>query len=434
MVACAVRSPAPLDEIVAHAVRDAPKRVLRPRRRPRRHAVAARGRTSRRARFASIDGRELIPAEVAFEDDGDELSAIYHSHTRSEPYPSQTDVNFAAGWPGVEWLIVGVRRTPSRPCAPTSSTTASSEIERRGRREPRLSRSSARAAPSRTRSTSASAARAGCRSSTPGARRRRTGQRAPRARAQDQAAVHRGRARPGRRRPEPGGGRVHPGLLLEEGIPSTLRRTRGFDVPDMLAAGPRDVMVPASGLAAAREVLLQAEMLRLQAGPAAAPSRACSAFCLASWSSSASWSGWAPKSSPFTHGPSQARRLGPRGLGHRARLVADLLGRRRARADRGVHARGVRRRHHVLRHRQRLRPRRGRERVGRDPRRLPARLVHARDEGLLPDGRRATAACRASRSTSRSTPRWSGCRPTTSTSTSATATTTTRRSRRRCRR
>jgi hypothetical protein len=51
------------------------------------------------------------------------------------------------------------------------------------------------------------------------------------------------------------------GILLEEGIPSMLRRTRGFDVPDMLAAGPRDVMVPASGAAAAREVLLQAELV-----------------------------------------------------------------------------------------------------------------------------------------------------------------------------
>ena len=36
-------------------------------------------------------------------------------------------------------------------------------------------------------------------------------------------------------------------LLLEEGMPSTLRRTRGFDVPEMLAAGPRDVLVPAVG-------------------------------------------------------------------------------------------------------------------------------------------------------------------------------------------
>lgn len=51
------------------------------------------------------------------------------------------------------------------------------------------------------------------------------------------------------------------GMLLEEGVPSTLVRRRGFDVPDMLAAGPRDVMVPASGHAAAREVLLEAELV-----------------------------------------------------------------------------------------------------------------------------------------------------------------------------
>src|SRR3954466_8833416 len=51
------------------------------------------------------------------------------------------------------------------------------------------------------------------------------------------------------------------GLLLEEGVPSLLRRTRGFDVPDMLAAGPRDVMVPQSGAPAAREVLLEAELV-----------------------------------------------------------------------------------------------------------------------------------------------------------------------------
>ena len=50
------------------------------------------------------------------------------------------------------------------------------------------------------------------------------------------------------------------GLLLEEGVPSTLRRSRGFDVPEMLAAGPRDVLVPQSGVEAAREMLLQADM------------------------------------------------------------------------------------------------------------------------------------------------------------------------------
>jgi hypothetical protein len=50
------------------------------------------------------------------------------------------------------------------------------------------------------------------------------------------------------------------GLLLEEGVPSLLRRSAGFDVPDYLAAGPRDVMVPAAGAATARDVLLQADL------------------------------------------------------------------------------------------------------------------------------------------------------------------------------
>ena len=45
------------------------------------------------------------------------------------------------------------------------------------------------------------------------------------------------------------------GLLLEEGIPSLLRRSGGFDVPDFLAAGPRDILVPQSGALAAREAL-----------------------------------------------------------------------------------------------------------------------------------------------------------------------------------
>jgi hypothetical protein len=44
-------------------------------------------------------------------------------------------------------------------------------------------------------------------------------------------------------------------LLLEEGIPSMTRRSGGFDVPDFLAAGPRDVLVPESGAEAAREAL-----------------------------------------------------------------------------------------------------------------------------------------------------------------------------------
>ncbi|HEY5194702.1 MAG TPA: hypothetical protein VIJ39_12650 [Solirubrobacteraceae bacterium] len=54
------------------------------------------------------------------------------------------------------------------------------------------------------------------------------------------------------------------GLLREEGIPSLLRRSRGFDVPDFLAAGPRDVLVPASAAQIAHDVLLDAELESLQ--------------------------------------------------------------------------------------------------------------------------------------------------------------------------
>ena len=60
------------------------------------------------------------------------------------------------------------------------------------------------------------------------------------------------------------------GMLLEEGVPSLLRRTAGFDVPDMLAAGPRDVLVPEAGAGVARDVLLQADMAPREK-PAEAP-------------------------------------------------------------------------------------------------------------------------------------------------------------------
>jgi hypothetical protein len=70
------------------------------------------------------------------------------------------------------------------------------------------------------------------------------------------------------------------GLLLEEGVPSMLRRSRGFDVPDMLAAGPRDVMVPASGAAAARDVLLQADLIGERPGQAVErPGRLLAVLC-----------------------------------------------------------------------------------------------------------------------------------------------------------
>jgi Putative prokaryotic signal transducing protein len=47
------------------------------------------------------------------------------------------------------------------------------------------------------------------------------------------------------------------GLLAEAGIPSVLKRSFGFDNPDFLASGPRDVMVNEGAAKRAREVLAE---------------------------------------------------------------------------------------------------------------------------------------------------------------------------------
>lgn len=44
-------------------------------------------------------------------------------------------------------------------------------------------------------------------------------------------------------------------ILRQEGIPCLIKRNRGFDVPDFLAAGARDIFVPASAAERAREIL-----------------------------------------------------------------------------------------------------------------------------------------------------------------------------------
>ena len=45
------------------------------------------------------------------------------------------------------------------------------------------------------------------------------------------------------------------GVLKDAGIPSLIQRAAGFDAPDFLAAGPRDVLVPASLVEEAKQVL-----------------------------------------------------------------------------------------------------------------------------------------------------------------------------------
>lgn len=55
-----------------------------------------------------MDPQEQYNALQAIEGKGGELLAIYHSHTKSAAYPSQTDVNLAAAWPEQIYLIVSL--------------------------------------------------------------------------------------------------------------------------------------------------------------------------------------------------------------------------------------------------------------------------------------------------------------------------------------
>jgi proteasome lid subunit RPN8/RPN11 len=96
-----------LEEIVAHAREEAPNECC--------GMVGARdgaatGVYRARNAFASPTRYEVHPQDqfrivTEIEQRGEELAAIYHSHTRSEAYPSQTDINLADNWPDPVYLI-----------------------------------------------------------------------------------------------------------------------------------------------------------------------------------------------------------------------------------------------------------------------------------------------------------------------------------------
>ena len=93
--------PALLEQIVDHARRDYPNEccgLIASRDDTRSRCITATNVAASPLRF-EVDGRESCGAEDAIDDDGRELGAIYHSHTRSVPYPSQTDVNFSPAGP-----------------------------------------------------------------------------------------------------------------------------------------------------------------------------------------------------------------------------------------------------------------------------------------------------------------------------------------------
>jgi proteasome lid subunit RPN8/RPN11 len=98
------------EQIVAHARAEAPNECC--------GVVAVNGGGVRQVfpatnKFASplrfeIDEHDLIRIWRAIDEGDLELGAIYHSHTRTAPEPSQTDINGAAQWPGALWIIVGL--------------------------------------------------------------------------------------------------------------------------------------------------------------------------------------------------------------------------------------------------------------------------------------------------------------------------------------
>ena len=98
------------EEMVAHAREDAPNECCGMVGASDGRAVAVYRAANAEAsplRFR-IDPQEQFELHNRIEDAGLELGAIYHSHTRTAPRPSQTDINFAKLWPGVLWIIVGL--------------------------------------------------------------------------------------------------------------------------------------------------------------------------------------------------------------------------------------------------------------------------------------------------------------------------------------
>ena len=98
-----------LDEVIAHARADAPNECCGMIAARDGDAVAVHRATNVAAsplRY-EIDGREQYRFQTAIEDAGLDLGAIYHSHTRTAPEPSETDVNLAF-YPDALYVIVGV--------------------------------------------------------------------------------------------------------------------------------------------------------------------------------------------------------------------------------------------------------------------------------------------------------------------------------------
>jgi proteasome lid subunit RPN8/RPN11 len=103
-------SPNLVDEIVAHAREDLPNEccgMVGGRDGAATTVVRVANSAASPLRY-EMDPQGQYNALKGIEDAGDELLAIYHSHTKSAAYPSQTDVNQAVAWPEQIYVIVSL--------------------------------------------------------------------------------------------------------------------------------------------------------------------------------------------------------------------------------------------------------------------------------------------------------------------------------------
>ncbi len=97
------------DELLAHAREDAPNEccgLIGGNDGAARTVYRARNAEASPLRY-NLDPQDQFRIMTEMEDKGEELSAIYHSHTASPAYPSQTDINLAA-YPDTIYLIVSL--------------------------------------------------------------------------------------------------------------------------------------------------------------------------------------------------------------------------------------------------------------------------------------------------------------------------------------
>lgn len=99
-----------IDEMISHAREDLPNEccgMIGGRDGEATRIVRVENAAASPLRY-EMDPQGQYDALKAIEDAGEELVAIYHSHTRSVAYPSQTDVNEAVMWPEQVYVIVSL--------------------------------------------------------------------------------------------------------------------------------------------------------------------------------------------------------------------------------------------------------------------------------------------------------------------------------------